>query len=95
MCAATHRRADPFAIGQRAATWYSVLRRCSQCSTMISQASTGDLCERTTLWNVFCAKCDEERAVGAFPDGKSALMLAAARLRHVAGTKWGRGGIWT
>jgi putative transposase len=29
------------------------------------------------------------RAVGAFPDGKSALTLAAARLRHVAGTKWG------
>ena len=22
------------------------------------------------------------------PDGKSALMLAAARLRHIAGTKW-------
>lgn len=29
------------------------------------------------------------RVVGAFPDGQSALMLAAARLRHVAGTKWG------
>jgi len=29
------------------------------------------------------------RAVGAFPDGQSALMLVAARLRHVAGTKWG------
>ncbi|WP_406672201.1 IS256 family transposase [Natronospira sp.] len=29
------------------------------------------------------------RVVGAFPDGESALMLAAARLRHVAGTKWG------
>lgn len=29
------------------------------------------------------------RVVGAFPDGKSALMLAAARLRHVAGTHWG------
>ena len=29
------------------------------------------------------------RVVGAFPDGKSALMLMAARLRHVAGTKWG------
>jgi len=29
------------------------------------------------------------KVVGAFPDGKSALMLAAARLRHVAGTKWG------
>src|SRR5262249_38251406 len=29
------------------------------------------------------------RVVGAFPDGESALMLVAARLRHVAGTKWG------
>ena len=28
------------------------------------------------------------RVVGCFPDGHSALMLAAARLRHVAGTKW-------
>jgi hypothetical protein len=27
--------------------------------------------------------------VGAFPDGHSALMLVAARLRHVAGTNWG------
>jgi hypothetical protein len=26
--------------------------------------------------------------VGAFPDGQSALNLAAARLRHIAGTKW-------
>jgi transposase-like protein len=29
------------------------------------------------------------RVVGSFPDGESALMLVAARLRHVAGTKWG------
>ncbi|WP_246173433.1 IS256 family transposase [Limnoglobus roseus] len=29
------------------------------------------------------------RVVGAFPDGHSAVMLAAARLRHVAGTDWG------
>jgi transposase-like protein len=28
------------------------------------------------------------RVVGSFPDGQSALMLAAARLRHVAGTVW-------
>ena len=28
------------------------------------------------------------RVVGSFPDGNSALMLSAARLRHVAGTKW-------
>ena len=26
--------------------------------------------------------------VGCFPDGNSALMLAAARLRHIAGTRW-------
>ena len=29
------------------------------------------------------------RVVGSFPDGRSALMLATARLRHIAGTKWG------
>jgi len=30
------------------------------------------------------------RVVGSFPDGNSALMLSAARLRHIAGTKWSR-----
>ncbi len=29
------------------------------------------------------------RVVGAFPDGHSALMLVAARLRHIATTRWG------
>ena len=29
------------------------------------------------------------RVVGSFPDGQSALMLVTARLRHIAGTKWG------
>jgi len=29
------------------------------------------------------------RVVGSFPDGQSALMLVAARLRYIAGTKWG------
>ncbi len=29
------------------------------------------------------------RVIGSFPDGNSALMLVAARLRHIAGTKWG------
>jgi hypothetical protein len=28
--------------------------------------------------------------VGALPDGHSALMLVAARLRHIAATKWGK-----
>jgi putative transposase len=29
------------------------------------------------------------RVVGVFPDGRSALMLVAARLRYIAGTPWG------
>ena len=29
------------------------------------------------------------RVVGTFPDGKSALMLAAARLKYVADSEWG------
>jgi len=29
------------------------------------------------------------KVVGAFPDGHSALMLVAARLRHVSATRWG------
>jgi len=29
------------------------------------------------------------KVVGAFPDGNSALMLVAARLRHVSSTTWG------
>jgi transposase-like protein len=29
------------------------------------------------------------KVVGSFPDGRSALMLSAAWLRHVAGTRWG------
>jgi putative transposase len=30
------------------------------------------------------------RVVGAFPDGQSALILVAARLRHIASTQWGK-----
>lgn len=29
------------------------------------------------------------KAIGAFPDGQSTLMLVCARLRHVAGAQWG------
>lgn len=29
------------------------------------------------------------RVVGAYRNGQSALMLVAARLRHMAGTRWG------
>jgi hypothetical protein len=37
-----------------------------------------------------CQRSAGERGwVGVFSDGKSALMLAAARLRYIAGTQWG------
>ncbi len=29
------------------------------------------------------------RAVGAFPDGNSAILLVCARLRHIVGKTWG------
>ena len=32
----------------------------------------------------------ESGSAFAFPDGHSALMLVAARLRHIAATKWGK-----
>ena len=30
------------------------------------------------------------RVVGSLPDGNSALLLVSVRLRHVAGTQWGK-----
>ena len=33
--------------------------------------------------------CRRTKVVGAFPDGQSALMLVAARLRYVSTTQWG------
>ena len=30
----------------------------------------------------------DSHPIGAFPDGQSALNLAAAKVRHIAGTKW-------
>ena len=35
------------------------------------------------------------RVVGTFPDGKSALMLVAARLKYVADSEWGAAATWT
>ena len=32
------------------------------------------------------------RVVVTFPDGQSALILCTARLRHIAGSKWGQKG---
>ena len=29
------------------------------------------------------------RVVGAFPDGNAAVLLVAARLHHIAGSRWG------
>jgi transposase-like protein len=41
------------------------------------------------LERIMCEIRRRTRVVGCFPDGHSALMLVAARLRHIAGTKWG------
>jgi transposase-like protein len=41
------------------------------------------------LERIMCEIRRRTRVVGCFPDGRSALMLVAARLRHIAGTKWG------
>ena len=46
--------------------------------------------KRLRRWRSSCAPWSRRtRVVGSFPDGDSALMPACARLRHVAGTKWG------
>ena len=39
-------------------------------------------------WSRAVCSAGRTRVVGAFPDGQSALNLAAARLRHIAGTAW-------
>jgi hypothetical protein len=40
------------------------------------------------LWELRQDTAVIRRVVGAFPDGNSAINLAAARLRHIAGTRW-------
>ena len=40
------------------------------------------------LERIMCEVRRRSRVVGCFPDGNSALILAAVRLRHIAGTKW-------
>ncbi|MGI5831802.1 MAG: IS256 family transposase [Thermoguttaceae bacterium] len=45
---------------------------------------TNNLLERV-IWEIK----RRTRAIGAFPDGQSALMLVCARLRHVAVSEWG------
>ena len=37
---------------------------------------------------LLCEARRRTKVVGAFPDGQSALMLVAARLRHVSTTQW-------
>ena len=43
---------------------------------------------RLELLGARAGHLDRTRVVGAFPDGNSALNLAAARLRHIAGSRW-------
>jgi len=55
----------------------------------ITQALWGTRVSASTVSDLNQKIRRRTRVVGAFPDGKSALMLVAARLRHVAGTRWG------
>ncbi|MEM6533801.1 MAG: transposase [Myxococcota bacterium] len=43
----------------------------------------------TPLERVLLEVRHRTRGVRNFPNGESALMLVAARLRHISGTKWG------
>lgn len=43
----------------------------------------------TGFVDAICEIKRRTRAISAFPDGQSALMLVCVRLRHVAGTQWG------
>jgi putative transposase len=60
--------------------------------TLIYYAFPGEDCQRirtnNPLEHILCEIRRRTRVVGAFPDGQSALYLAAARLRHIAGTAW-------
>jgi hypothetical protein len=40
------------------------------------------------LWELRQDTAVIRRVVGVFPDGNSAINLAAARLCHIAGTRW-------
>lgn len=55
--------------------------------TIISLWRTGGISEPTTRLNREIRR--RTRVVGSFPDGHAALMLVAARLRYMAGQKWG------
>jgi len=56
-------------------------------------AKSTAVCEHAVVTGQILVRSREIRrrtkVVGCFPDGRSALMLVAARLRHIAGTKWG------
>jgi hypothetical protein len=40
------------------------------------------------LWELRQDTAVKRRVVGVFPHGNSAINLAAARLRHIVGTRW-------
>ena len=47
------------------------------------------ICSNNMLKRIMKEIRHRTRVVAAFPNGKSALMLLAAGLRHISGTKWG------
>ena len=104
MLKAIHAQEDRAAARQKAAQVVEKLRelRLNQAAEMVASGIEETLsyyafpsehwrCLRTNnpLERIMREIRRRTRVVGAFPDGRSALMLVAARLRHIAGTKWG------
>jgi hypothetical protein len=58
--------------------------------TWVSRANIGHgIRTNNVLERIMCEIRRRTRVVGNLPDGTAALILVAARLRHIAGTKWG------
>ena len=101
---AIHAQEDRQAARDKARPWWRSWTRCGWRSgwrgaggverrsrTWPSRASTGRVFAPTQRAGTDHAALIRRRTrvVGNFPDGESAVMLVAARLRHIASTKWG------
>lgn len=63
-------------------------RQMSAGSGVIVDAREGYVLTNNPLERIMREIRRRTRVVGAFPDGKSCVNLASARLRHIAGTQW-------
>ena len=69
----------------RANTWMAAIQEGRSFEDIVADAGTS---KRRVQQSIMREIRRRTRVVGAFPDGQSCLNLAAARLRHIAGTQW-------